>query len=149
MDLTPLNDYEARRIEAGDLLDAIHSYKHRTGATMAQARRVVYAKWREVKGFPEPAVKFFGYYDDDELPIKPGMMVTIRKGTIIHTTAQQGPKIASRTYKVKVNHLLNGVTRHRDHRDDVVDFQNPRVRWVGTGGYWYDADINDVPEAVS
>lgn len=26
---------------------------------------------------------------------------------------------------------------------------NPTVRWPGEGGYWFEVDINDIPEANS
>jgi hypothetical protein len=143
----PLSDYETRRVESGDVSDALYTYQHRVGCTSTVARRVVFAKWREFKDLPEPTVKFFGNYDTAELPIKPGMTVTIKKGTMVKTVGRE-PKPAGRTYKVKVNHILSGVTRHRNHREDEVDFQNPKVVWAGPGGYWSEVDINDIPEAV-
>lgn len=145
-----LNDYERSLIEGGDLLEVLHIFMTRTKTSAVVARRVVYGKWRELQGLPEPTVKFFGQFEESELPIKPGMMITIRKGTVIQTTdAKQREKIATKTYKVRVHHILVGVTRHLNYHREVVDFQNPRIRWVGTGGYWYDADINDIPEALS
>lgn len=144
-----LNEHEIRIIESGDLLDAVHTYGIRTNASPVVVRRVVLGKWRELKGLPAPTVKFFGQYDEAELPLKRGMMVTIRKGTVIHTTdAKHRTKVATRTYKVKIDHILPGVMRHINYHQETVDFQNPTVRWVGTGGFWYEVDINDVPEAV-
>jgi hypothetical protein len=143
----PLNDFEIRSIEAGDLSEALHYYKNRTQCTLAVARRVVYAKYREVNKLPEPTQKFIGYYDESELPIKTGDFVTIRKGTIVHTIGRE-PRPARKTYKIKINHILNGVMRYRDHSGQPVECQNPRVRWPGPGGYWSDVDINEIPEAL-
>jgi hypothetical protein len=149
-EIPALNEHELRIIESGDLLDALHTFMVRTGVSPVVGRRVVYGKWRELKGLPAPTVKFFGQFDESELPVKKGMMVTIRKGTVIHTTdAKQRQKIATKTYKVKIDHTLPGVTRHINYHQETVDFQNPRVRWVGTGGFWYDVDINEIPEALS
>lgn len=142
-----LNDYEKRRIVTGDLDDALFAFKHRTHCSMSEARRAVYSHWREMKGLPEPTEKFVGCYDDDELPIKPGDMVTIKKGTLVRSL-HHGNKPAGRTYKVKVDHILNGTTTRRNHRGEEFICTNPSIRWAGTGGYWSTVDINDIPEAV-
>lgn len=99
--------------------------------------------------------RFEGYYRDDELPLKDGDIVTILKGTRIKTTmprAEDKVRYAKRTYKVRINHLLNGTTitiqnRGRDFDLPLGPLTNPSVRWGGTGGYWFSVDINDIPEA--
>lgn len=53
--------------------------------------------------------KFIGYTDESELPLKPGQTVTIKKGMPVRHP-KFGVTGAGRTYKVKVNHILNGQT---------------------------------------
>ena len=97
--------------------------------------------------------RYEGYHRDDELPLKDGDIVTILRGTLIRTTmprAEDKTRVARRTYKVKINHLLNGttitpLTRRPD--EQLGPRTNPSVRWPGTGGYWFEVDINDIPEA--
>lgn len=133
-------------IEREDLGSAIHFYKCRTGGTLAEARTLVYAHYRKINGCPEPTQKFVGYHDDDELPIKPGMTVTILKGTVIKTIGQE-PRKAGRTYKVRVDHILNGSFPRQGYHNFEESGSNPTVRWPGSGGYWSSVDINDIPEA--
>jgi len=148
METQPFNDYEIRSITKGDLNAALYTYKHRIDCTMTVARRAVYAEYRRIHNLPEPTQKFLGYYEDSELPVKKGDFVTIKKGTIVKTVGRE-PRPAGRTYKVKIHHILNGVNRYYDYRDEPVEVQNPRVCWAGPGGYWSDVDINDIPEATS
>jgi len=84
---------------------------------------------------------FEGFHDKRTLPIKPGQMVTIKKGVMVRTVGRE-PKPAGKTYRVKVAHLLSGAFRPGDS-----ECQNPSVCWAGPGGYWSEVDINDVPEA--
>lgn len=98
------------------------------------------------KGIKAP--KYFGYHEDKDLPIKPGMTVTIKKGTLVHCNGVTKP--AGRTYKVKVNHLFPGSdmwVSGNAFRSELNPITNPRVRWAGKGCYWAEADINDIPEA--
>lgn len=93
--------------------------------------------------------KYCGYMSDDSLPIKPGMMVTIVKGTIVKTVGRE-PKPAGRTYKVKVDHILNGSDMYEygnSFRQEVIPMRNPLVRWAGPSGYWSEVDLNNIPEA--
>lgn len=90
--------------------------------------------------------KFQGYCD--KLPVADGDVVTILKGTRIKTThPSKKEKVANRTYKVKVHHVLPGMDAHLSYRKETVSAVNPSVRWAGEGGYWHEVDINDVPEA--
>ncbi len=102
--------------------------------------------------------RFEGFHNDEDLPVKKGDTVTIMKGTVIKTLmpSMNGgyrTKLAGRTYKVKVDHILNGMTfteefvRNRGNGETAGHKQNPSVRWPGTGGYWFSVDINDIPEA--
>jgi hypothetical protein len=94
--------------------------------------------------------KFIGYHADESLPIKRGDVVTILKGTVIRTPhLAVKERVAGRTYKVRVHHVLNGVTisQHACSRGETPGpKRNPSVVWAGTGGYWCEVDINDVPE---
>lgn len=85
-------------------------------------------------------MRFEGYYEKHELPLKPGQMVTIKKGTVIKTVGKD-PKPAGRTYKIEIHHILCGMT-------DGEKKTPPKVVWPGPGGYWSEADINDIPEAL-
>jgi len=93
--------------------------------------------------------RFEGYVPDKELPVKAGDLVTIPKGTAIRTTRPTKDrtgyirKVAGRTYQVRVHHVLNGT-----HHSEDEWCTNPSVRWPGSGGYWYEVDVNDVPEVV-
>jgi hypothetical protein len=99
-------------------------------------------------------MKFKGYHDDHEIPVKKGDLVTIRKGTKIRTTSPSitggfKSKEAGRTYKVTVDHILNGMNQPVGHPGHNASYpvQSPSVRWPGSGGYWYEVDLNDIPEA--
>lgn len=89
--------------------------------------------------------KFNGFHDTFDLPIKRGQIITIKKGTMVKTVGKEA-KPAGRTYRVAVNHLLPGVTERIN--GEQVHKSNPKVVWAGAGGYWSEADINDIPEAV-
>lgn len=94
--------------------------------------------------------RFEGYHAPETLPVKRGDTVTIKKGTVIKTTMprpEDKTKIAGRTYKVQVDHVLPGrtITELTCRRGETPGpKQNPSVRWPGTGGYWFEVDINDV-----
>ena len=87
-----------------------------------------------------------GYVESQVLPIKRGDTVTIPKGTTIHTTGARKTFTAGRTYKVKVHYVCCGSVSYVLH-GQIIPAQNPRVTWVGAGGYWCEVDINEVPEA--
>jgi len=76
-----------------------------------------------------------GYIPRDELPIKQGDRVTIKKGTLVRNV-NKGTAPAGRNYKVTIHHFISG-SRHSP----------TMVVWPGSGGYWSECDINDVPEA--
>ena len=87
--------------------------------------------------------KYVGYHEVHDLPFRQGQRVRIRKGTVISKTKSGSSFVAGRTYVVEVRSLDNGADGYvRDGH--VVEAQNPRVVWVGSGGYWHSADINDV-----
>jgi hypothetical protein len=91
--------------------------------------------------------KFIGYVK--ELPIKPGDRVRIPKGVIVRCNGENKP--AGRTFIVRVNHVLNGYTLDASeqayqmrHGRTVGPAVNPKAVWAGSGGYWCEADINDI-----
>lgn len=89
---------------------------------------------------------YLGFREDRDLPIKPGDTVTIPKGVVVKTIGKP-PKPAGRTYKVRVDHILSGSNAYLEgnaFRREIVRPTSPKVRWAGTGGYWSEADINDV-----
>ena len=93
--------------------------------------------------------KYNGYTDEKVLPIKPGMEVTIVKGTMVKTIGKV-PKPAGKTYKVKVNHIIRGSGMWESgnaFRSEVTLMRNPCVVWAGTGGIWSEVDLNSLPEA--
>jgi hypothetical protein len=93
---------------------------------------------------PDPI--FLGYTEERNLPIRRGMLVTIPKGTPI---SYRGVKVVKRTYKVRVHSICTGSSdiHHKDADGKYEPISNPKVTWVGTGGYWADADMNFIPEA--
>lgn len=99
-------------------------------------------------------MKYVGFHEPSELPIKRGDMVTIRKGVIIKTVGRD-LKLAGKTYKVKVDHILPGSsnTEHvwdegsRSYKQVLIPLTSPLVVWAGPGGYWSHVDINEIPEA--
>lgn len=97
--------------------------------------------------------KYFGYCSDEELPsFSKGQQVTIPKGTTIDCTGPQRTKVAARTYKITVHDVYPGIVAYRDYNrdsrgtDGIVRPRNPRVVWIGAGGYWHEADVNAIPE---
>jgi ribosomal protein L27 len=88
--------------------------------------------------------KYIGYHEDKStLPIKKGNIVLIKKGTKFHSTRDGQYHTAGKTYKIKVFDLYKGAQWMENHEEGEV-VHNPEVVWVGSGGYWHRADINDV-----
>jgi hypothetical protein len=138
-----LSRFEEDRILDGQLNEAIHALKHRIECTEAEAKERVHAEARDL-GLLGEKRKFEGYCEN--LPIKKGMEVTILKGTMVYSTGHD-PKPAGRTYKVKVHHTICGSNQYLGYHNEVIPPRNPRVCWAGSGNYWTEVDINDVPEA--
>lgn len=86
---------------------------------------------------------YLGFREDRDLPIKQGDTVTIPKGITVKTVYKD-PKPAGRTYKIKVNHIMPGSNAYLDWNREVVRPTGPKVVWPGPGGYWSEADLNDV-----
>ena len=93
--------------------------------------------------------KFIGYCE--KLPIMSGDKVTIKKRVIVRSRGENKP--AGRTFTVQVHHVLNGykpdaaeIAYQERHGNTAVGW-NPKVVWPGSGGYWCEVDMNDIPEA--
>jgi len=87
-----------------------------------------------------------GYNNPKDLPVQPGDMVTIPKGTVVRMTAPHKRKrVAKKTYQIKVDHILPGSNTCLVG-GKFSKSSNPTVRWLGIGGYWQEVDINDIPE---
>lgn len=102
------------------------------------------------------------------MTLQRGDRVRVPKGTVINGTFPEGLKEAGRAYTVAVHdvtHEYGGVCYcHRDGSQDwTTSPEDPhpvaltnghgkhcspptpaQVCWVGTGGYWHYADLNDV-----
>lgn len=82
-----------------------------------------------------------------ELPLKRGDEVFIPKGTTVNTI-HYGERHAGRAYKVKLHDIHPGMPAYRDfHSRDAAYIQpptTPKLLWAGTGGYWSEADLNEV-----
>lgn len=89
--------------------------------------------------------RYVGYHEDHQLPFKQGQWVLIPKGTTIKTT-YHGTRQAGRSYAVKIHHLGCGRNLPVGHprHNESYPVENPSVVWPGPGGYWSEADINDV-----
>lgn len=107
--------------------------------------------------------KYLGYHNREEMaciPIKKGSIVKIPRGTIVKQVGKD-PKLAGKTYLTEVHHLLSGRSvpaaeidgeqepfYYRNESGQIcarmVPVENPKVVWPGSGGYWCEADINDV-----
>lgn len=90
-----------------------------------------------------------GYVPPDQLPVLAGQEVVIPRGTRIRSTHPRvhGDTFAKRTYRVRADHTISGMDRREDAyaiRKGFNLFENTKVRWAGTGGYWSEADINHV-----
>jgi hypothetical protein len=91
--------------------------------------------------------KFLGYYEHlSDLPIKRGDRVRILKGAIVYSMRPKGTKAAGRNFTVTVVSVGCGQNFPEGHprHDKTYPVRNPEVTWVGSGGYWQSADINDV-----
>lgn len=86
---------------------------------------------------------FTGYNDVSTIPLKRGDKVRIPKGTMVlsRKTGKSAP--AGRGYIVVVHSISCGRNEHI-YRGEVVPAVNPAVVWPGSGGYWCEADVNDV-----
>ena len=80
----------------------------------------------------DAGIQLIGYIQFDQLPLKTGQTVTIKKGTMVKQVCKAA-KPAGKTFTVKIDHFISGCST-----------SNTKVRWVGSGGYWNEVDINEV-----
>lgn len=74
--------------------------------------------------------------------VERGQMVTIPKGTPVHSLHPQGDYVAATTRKIKVHAV------HPAWTDLERSVHHPaQVSWAGRGGYWCYADLDRIPEA--
>ena len=86
---------------------------------------------------------------EQSLSIQPGDRVRIPKGTLIHTVGKD-PKPAGKTYTVIVHRTYPAVEYTERVLGDVVTVRKPAmVVWAGPGGYWSQADIDQVQKVSS
>ncbi len=77
-------------------------------------------------------------------PIQKGDKVKIPKGTMVRGTSPKSPYITKREYTVTVFDVFS------PGYEDCGLYVRPAVCWVGSGGYWMYADMDQVekkPEA--
>jgi hypothetical protein len=92
-------------------------------------------------------MKYEGYVPTHKLPLRPGDVVTIPQGISFKSThPKKGSGVTGRSYKVRVDHILNGFKGSEDIGGSTR-VANPEVRWGGAGNYWKWVDINDIREA--
>ena len=101
--------------------------------------------------------KYPSYLSDEQIPLKRGDTVTIKKGTPIFHRGEW--KLAARTYKVKINHFsviwvgsAKRLVPYPSNWPAPVDSRGNGVLcsaicFPGSGGYWSDVNLNDIPEA--
>lgn len=98
----------------------------------------------------EKAPKYLGAHADGDLPVVRGQVVTIKKGTLVRSSKTNTWKPAGKTYKVTIHHILNWSNFYCEgsgFRQTVRPITPPMIVWPGTGGYWCDVNVNDIPEA--
>lgn len=86
------------------------------------------------------------YLGPCETPLKRGDEVSIPKGTTI-STIYHGVRKAGRTYTVKLHDVYPGMPAYRDYGYSsgvIIRPTAPKLVWPGTGGYWSEADLNEV-----
>ena len=92
--------------------------------------------------------RFVGYCPDETLPFERGQFVMIPKGTKIRSTnPARRETVAGRPYRVRIHHFMPGMTITPDtcrEHETPGPKATPQIGWPGAGGYWCEADVNDV-----
>lgn len=75
------------------------------------------------------------------VPVRRGDTLTLPKGTIVHTTAPSRSRYAlTRRQAVRVHAVVSGYVS--EPSDDDGEFaRRPFITWIGSGGYWHDAQV--------
>lgn len=87
--------------------------------------------------------KIVGYCGKFRPGVYRGRKVKIPEGTVYHSTRDGLNHAASKNYTVAIFDIECG------SQDDHCYYENPMVVWVGSGGYWCRADINQFPDLVT
>jgi hypothetical protein len=106
-------------------------------------------------------MKYVGSRQDNQISLKQQDVVTIKKGTLVLYRGEWKP--AGRTYKVRIHHFSAiWVTQAAkatpypvswpDLSDPLINptigILSPSICFPGSGGYWSDVNLNDIPEAM-
>jgi len=90
---------------------------------------------------------FLGHTDSASLPFKKGDWISIPKGCPYTSTRYPGTTLKTgTTHIVKVFSVDTGCDAYVNYHEEQVPPRNPSIQWVGSGGYWHRADINDILE---
>lgn len=85
-----------------------------------------------------------GIFGIDAFRPAPGEILVLKKGAVVLSTHPRVPrdgKVSGQRRKVKVHSIMPG---HIDLSDWNNEYnRNTCVQWVGTGSYWFWADLND------
>lgn len=76
------------------------------------------------------------------LGLKKGTEYLVVKGSVVWSAGPGGPKVAGRSYKVKVDHTYSGSQAHHDYRGEFQRPTLPRVVWAGSGKYWHHVEVS-------
>lgn len=99
-----------------------------------------------------PNPKFLGYCP--KMPFKAGDVVRIPKGTPVlkgHKVARAKRDYDVTVHTVMLGQIATGYALYRyhgrtdmpkEHDSALFPWRNPTIRWVGSGGYWCEADVN-------
>lgn len=98
-----------------------------------------------------PGIRFMGPCSAQHLPVRKGDRITIKAGVSIASTYKKTPdRICKRSYRVVVDHVIQGsrMPRSHDGNETIMDYTPPMVRWAGEKSYWNEVDMNLVPQAL-
>lgn len=88
-----------------------------------------------------------GYHEDEELPIKRGDRVRLRAGAELRTTRAARTLINKRSRIVTVHSVECGRSIPTGYADNGEPtwrhLADPSICWVGSGGYWHHARLED------
>lgn len=149
-----LNDFMFRYSDALTIgyLIALRGYD--APANMEGINEAEYAKGFELGAWDRKALAaaggepptFIGYVPEGVMPLKMGQTITIPKGTVVHHRGTS--ERSKRDRKIKIHHFISGSNFHLNHAGELQKATTPKVCWPGSGGYWSEVDLNDIPEAV-
>lgn len=131
--------YEALRAQFPP--GTVHDGRNRAYTTLHKAR--IAAQWMEKHGHQH--LRYVG--DFGSLALQRGDEVAVRKGALIFSTAPNWPregKPSSRIQRIKIHSVDRGFVPVYQPDETCDQLRQPRVEWVGAGGYWKWTDANNV-----